>query len=443
GIPVKIDLSFLVIGALLASSRLSAPIFLIEWVVVIFISILVHEFGHAFACRAFGLSPQIQLYAMGGLTSWNDDRRVSPQQNIAISLAGPFAGFLFGGLVFLLGTFFPDAQASPFNRQVYLDLLFVNWGWGIFNLLPVLPLDGGHVVGSIEEWVTKKTGGLISRTLSLAVAASLAIWAFSASWYMVAILMGLFAWINGSALYQQIQSYRDRRLRSPLEQAQESFKKRDGAAVVRQAQEILQSAGSDSVKYEAQRLMVQGLILENDLEEAKKELIRLQAVYGPKAAQQALMGFEPEEWPRALPLIEHAYQTSQMRELGMMLAYALILAQRFQEAMPLIADPSLAEYATGLYALMQATAFQAGEYDISAEAGMLAIERGGGPHLAYNVGCAHARAGRTDQALEWVNRAVAGGYSEGETLASDPDLDVLRGRPEFEMILSRLRESKA
>src|SRR5262245_29849784 len=101
GIPVKIDPSFLIICALLAYSRLSQPDLLIEWLIVIFVSILIHELGHALVVRSFGLSPQITLYSMGGLTSWKAEKSFSHAKHIVISLAGPFAGFLFAGIVFL------------------------------------------------------------------------------------------------------------------------------------------------------------------------------------------------------------------------------------------------------------------------------------------------------------------------------------------------------
>jgi Zn-dependent protease len=438
GIPVKVDFTFLLVGTILASDRLKHPALLVEWLFVLFISILIHELGHALVCRAFGLSPQIQLYSMGGLTSWSGDIRISPQKNIAISLAGPFAGFLFFGVVYLSSIYiFPDVMDSEFGERLYKDLMFVNLFWGVVNLLPVLPMDGGHVIESIEELASKKTGGLIAPAFSFIVAAGFVFWAFSTSRLFMAILMGIFVWINLSVLIQRFQAHRDKRLHSPLEHAQESFKQRDGAAVVRQAQEILKSAGSDAVKCSAQQLLVQGLILEKNLEEAKKELIRLQAVYGPDASQQALIGFETDEWPRALPLIEYAYQSSQSSVMGMIYAHALIGAHRFTEAMPLIADPRLAEYATGLYALMQARAFEAGEFDLSADAGALALQRGGGPHIAYNIACAHARAGRIDQALEWIKRAVDAGYSDLDSLKNDPDLEILRNHPEFILMQRR------
>src|SRR5438552_41392 len=128
-IPIRVDPSFLLLGLILANSRLSEPALLVEWLVVVFVSILVHEFGHALTGRTFGLTPQIQLYSMGGLTSWSDGRNVTPPQSIAISLAGPGAGFLFGGVVYLLVTLVPDLLGDRLWRVAYRDLLWVNLGW--------------------------------------------------------------------------------------------------------------------------------------------------------------------------------------------------------------------------------------------------------------------------------------------------------------------------
>jgi membrane-associated protease RseP (regulator of RpoE activity) len=208
GIPVKFEFSFFLIALLLARSRISEPVFLIEWVVVVVVSILVHEFGHALTGRAFGLSPQIQLYGMGGLTSWVEAKELSPKKDILVSLAGPLAGFLFGGVVLLAGVLFPGIQEPRFNYIVFTDLLWVNFGWGIFNLLPIFPLDGGHVVRDLELWLLR-TSGIITFIVSFLVSAGLVILALWAGEVWIAILMGWFALINAGTLYSLLKSRRE------------------------------------------------------------------------------------------------------------------------------------------------------------------------------------------------------------------------------------------
>lgn len=174
GIPVRVHPLFWLIALLLGSTAdlLTIPV----WIFVVFISVLIHELGHALAFRFYGIRSQIVLHAMGGLTipeptPWGTGwANVSPgpKQQIVISLAGPFAGFTFALLVMLGvtvsgGSLFasrlfgilslPLTASMPFGGNllsVFVTmLLFVNVFWGIFNLLPVLPLDGGQVTRNI------------------------------------------------------------------------------------------------------------------------------------------------------------------------------------------------------------------------------------------------------------------------------------------------------
>jgi Zn-dependent protease len=443
GIPIKIDPSFLIVCAILAYPRLSQPDLLVEWLIVIFVSIIIHELGHALMVRLFGMTPQIMLYSMGGLTSWQDDRGVSPPKHIAISLAGPFAGFLFGGIVILSKIMMPDLFADRIGRSALQDLLWVNFGWGLFNLLPIVPLDGGHVVQSIEEWVRKKPGGVIARVVSLVAAGGVGLWALSIGWTWVMILMVMFAWNNGNALFQLFQYNRGDRAQPLFGQAQSAIANDDGAAAVRLAKDMSRSADSKEMESEAHRILVQGLILEGDVDQAKKEVDRLRAIYGPQAMLHALAGLERNQLPRAIPVIEYAYNSGPTPDLNFTLANALIAAGRFQEALPLIAEQAQPEYAAGLYTMLQSEAFGAGAYGLSAQAGRQAFERTKAAAVAYNIGCAEARMGQDDEALAWIERAIDAGFRDVRSLASDPDLAALRSRPEFERISGRLREAIA
>ncbi len=106
GIPVRVHPLFWVIALLFGSSS-NSIIDLLTWIVAIFVCILIHELGHAFAMRRYGQGSQIILHFSGGLTvpesiSWGGGYAsiaLTANQQIFISLAGPFAGFLFAGLV--------------------------------------------------------------------------------------------------------------------------------------------------------------------------------------------------------------------------------------------------------------------------------------------------------------------------------------------------------
>ena len=171
GIPVRVHPLFWVISFLFGFSSANL-LYTFIWVLAIFLSVLVHELGHAFAFRRYGLRSSIVLHFAGGLTvpesvSWGStwaNVALSPREEIVISLAGPFSGFLLatllvGGVVvsggsvavdWLLGFIpLPAVTSLPFGGA-FVTLLFailvsVNVFWGLINLAPVYPLDGGNV----------------------------------------------------------------------------------------------------------------------------------------------------------------------------------------------------------------------------------------------------------------------------------------------------------
>ena len=135
------------------------------WGGALFVAILVHELGHALTMRRFGLRPWITLHGMGGLASYDmaqlQASRASGWINqILISVAGPGAGFVLAMLTIALviasghsiGVYFgapygvfvmAQGIATPAAREFTNSLLFICVIWGMVNLLPIYPLDGG------------------------------------------------------------------------------------------------------------------------------------------------------------------------------------------------------------------------------------------------------------------------------------------------------------
>lgn len=125
---------------------------LLVWMVVFFLAILIHELGHAIANQMFGRSSYIEIHGMGGLTVSNRFGPTSYGQDIFTSFAGPLAGFLTAGLAYLLIRFVPGASTGV--PGLLLQTLFsICIFWGIFNLIPMLPLDGGNIMRSIVHMV--------------------------------------------------------------------------------------------------------------------------------------------------------------------------------------------------------------------------------------------------------------------------------------------------
>lgn len=178
GFPVRIHPLFWLGTALLGSSWLDAGVeYLAIWIAVVIISITVHELGHAIAFRRFGSDAYIVLWMFGGLAVPLSGVR-KRWQRIVVSLAGPVAGFILCGIVY--GThLFTDWGARANGRPVavfYLMLVFVNLYWGILNLLPVFPLDGGQVSRELCEGKWRGRGLAISLKISFGVAIAVVIY---------------------------------------------------------------------------------------------------------------------------------------------------------------------------------------------------------------------------------------------------------------------------
>ncbi len=191
GFPVRLEFSFFLVSGLLALGRPVA--FIISWVAVVLLSILVHEMGHAVAFRFFGQRASIRLYAFGGLTHGNPNA-LNRTERIIVSLAGPLAAIAILGVPAL--TVERDTVLTSWTAAVIVsDLKWVNIGWSIFNLLPLLPLDGGHVAEEILQaryGVTR--GWRHARVLSIVTALAAAAWAYQAGLrygVMLVIFLGL------------------------------------------------------------------------------------------------------------------------------------------------------------------------------------------------------------------------------------------------------------
>ncbi len=156
-IPVKINWSFWLIALLIAPFpvdtwfRAATVPYLAVWALVVLVSVVAHELGHALAARRYEARVSITLYAFGGYTVWETDSDLGPWTRMRIAAAGSFVGFVLGGLVWLatsLGYLEPSASLVAFGFSAFWR---VNMLWGVLNWLPIRPLDGGHIFSGFLE----------------------------------------------------------------------------------------------------------------------------------------------------------------------------------------------------------------------------------------------------------------------------------------------------
>jgi membrane-associated protease RseP (regulator of RpoE activity) len=235
GVPVRIHPMFWLISAALGWRDYDIPMVAL-WVLCVLVSILVHEYGHALVSKAFHCSPSIVLWGLGGLC-YSQGERQTPLQRLAVLLGGPGAGFILGALVLLATSLFcgitpseqlesiasvatrsllPDEVAiklqdavnssvtgSAFLKAGYRFLIWINLMWGLVNLLPLWPLDGGQAAQILLSFYNRAQGPRWGHIVSLLVAGVLAVTVYT--WtgeIFMAVFFAYFAFVN----YQVLQS---------------------------------------------------------------------------------------------------------------------------------------------------------------------------------------------------------------------------------------------
>jgi Zn-dependent protease len=286
-IPVSIAPWFFVTAVFLNYGL--APQELALWVVIVLASIVVHELGHAAAVLAFGLEPRIDVHGLGGTTTWGGGGTLSHGKRIVISLAGPVMGFAAWGVVHALQTVgvFPH---TPLGAFTYGALSEVNLRWGAFNLLPMLPLDGGNVLLSALEGITKRRGERPARVVSLVGAALLAVGGIlavqasiaapSTAWW-IGFLALLFANSNWQGLKDLRRREHDAPMRASLEKAYEALDAKDSERVLALARPVALESQTVPVRAEALQLVAFGFLLEGRLADADAAIAALPPGFSP------------------------------------------------------------------------------------------------------------------------------------------------------------------
>src|SRR4051794_49713 len=93
GIPVRVHPLFWLLATFLGWNP-DSPESMVIWVACVFVSILVHEFGHALTAQYFGWPPEVVLYSFGGYASFQPGWGYTTRRAVLTLLAGPSAGFL-------------------------------------------------------------------------------------------------------------------------------------------------------------------------------------------------------------------------------------------------------------------------------------------------------------------------------------------------------------
>ncbi len=193
GVQIRADITLLIIGGLYAWNFGGIKMGLIAFV-MIFGSVLLHEFGHIFATRAVGgHSDLVVLWPFGGLAyTWVPPRALP---NFIVTICGPLVNLVLVVIGYLIGF---AGWARGAESSALLDFFIqINSLLLIFNLIPAFPMDGGRILQSILwPFLGYQKSLMISSFIGMLVAAGVAIYALVIQYIFMMIMM---LWLAGYA----------------------------------------------------------------------------------------------------------------------------------------------------------------------------------------------------------------------------------------------------
>lgn len=135
----------------------------------LFFSILVHELGHSLMFRRFGSESHIVIHIFGGYSAPSSSAALTDSQWVKISAAGPLGALALLGIPALAARQFLDLSQTQSNIA-YILVLF-NVYWGIANLAPIWPFDGGRILYHSTTGATGKDQWQLTRTVTMIASA--------------------------------------------------------------------------------------------------------------------------------------------------------------------------------------------------------------------------------------------------------------------------------
>lgn len=410
--------------------------------VIVLTGVLVHEFGHAIAGRMFGLVPQIELRGFMGATSWVNGRRLKPLESVWVSFAGPLTGIVIGGVA-LAGIYFTAAATGakpfaggvqPLGMYALETITWVNLGWGVLNLIPMQPLDGGHIMASFAELAAGNKGRLAARWISLGVAALLIAFAVFTQEFILGVIVFWLAAENWNALRVEREIGDDMPQVAEVQSLQAALDRGEPAAFDR-VETIASSVKSEAVRWQLLHVAAIAALRVHDADRAERLLSLLPAGRPADPAARGLVLAERGRFEEALPLLEESYQRG-VTAVEQPLAQAYAETGRFDRAAEVLASRARTA-SSGTLAALERAAYEAGAYEASAFMGAREFERGGSAERAYNVACSYAKGGHDEEALAWLEKAAKAGFRRADVLDQDDDLAALRSRAEWPALRAR------
>jgi Zn-dependent protease/CBS domain-containing protein len=219
GTAVRIHLTFFLLLAFVAASAWLRPgggpmaaIDQVVFIALLFLCVVLHEFGHVFAARGYGIrTSDVTLLPIGGVASL-ERMPEKPGQEIVVALAGPAVNLVIAAVLALgLGASFDlgqMAQLEEVRSSLVGRIAAANVALCVFNLIPAFPMDGGRVLRAlltIRLGYTRATR--VAATIGQGLAFAFALLGLLGNPLLILIAVFIFLAASGEAGYVQAREY--------------------------------------------------------------------------------------------------------------------------------------------------------------------------------------------------------------------------------------------
>ncbi len=436
------------------------------WFPIMFSAILLHELGHALVGRAFGATPMIVLTGWGGLTQLHGPR-IPPGRSALVSFAGPLVGIVIGAAAFAL-PIFVRLPASPVLGRALEDVVFTNLVWAIFNLVPIVGLDGGNIMSSLLEKGFGGGGVRTAHLISIFVAVCLATVALlvaravgAAPPLWTLMIFGILA-MNNYRAWQASARWADkmrpahgvtRAVAAPaptpdaaidaaIERGYRALEDRNAAMVRLIAESLASRVRTDEHRVQVAHLLAWGRLLSGDAPWARRALDLLPAGQLPDALLDGAIQLETGHPKEAVSLLTEALVGRSDDFVATRLARAVVQSG---EVAPLVAllgrEADVRDVTARPFQIVASELSHASRHEEARAIGEALFGRFRKGADAFNVACALSRLGRPEEALTWLEKSLDAGLPDKSVLDTDQDLATLRALPGFDAIREKARSS--
>lgn len=305
GIPVRVHVWFVLVGMLLGMSHPDVderPWFLAVWLGVVFFGVLSHELGHALVGRRFGYAPRIELVALGGVTSFEGIDRAKPWQRMLTVFAGPLVNGTLGTLFLVAHARFAG-DISEVAAMTLREAGIIQIFWAVLNLIPMIPLDGGHILLEGCRWISPTRGPRVAGVLMLFVVVGMIVLG-AVLQNPILLAVAIFAGIGAYRLARDGTLSRAEDGRSLREQAYFALAHRDGPGLVAIARKLVASADAPPALDEAFHLLAWGRLFSGEPAEAKQALASISGEHPATHALEGAIALELGDPDKALEQFE-------------------------------------------------------------------------------------------------------------------------------------------